>query len=279
MDATLGWWDGQTRPRENMLGSSAYAFASRVAACCVSLALSACVSAPVRVPFSVLPGVAFEPRPAANFDQRRPNYVVIHHTTDNDAEYALRTLTEAASGVSAHYLISRDGQIFYLVDEAQRAWHAGESYWAGQRDLNSASIGIELDNNGREAFAEAQIAALLKLLADIKERYKLSAASFIGHGDIAPGRKVDPSVYFPWKRLADSGFGLWCDPPYPVAPADVDTALLLQAFGYNTWNLDAAIAAFKRHFDPEDATPTITEKERAILYCLVQEMRTAAVSP
>jgi N-acetylmuramoyl-L-alanine amidase len=226
-----------------------------------------------------MPGIAVEERPAANFDQRRPNYVVLHHTSDNDAETALRTLTSASSGVSAHYLISRDGQVYYLVDEAQRAWHAGESYWAGQHDLNSASIGIELDNNGHEPFAEPQIAALLVLLGDLKERYKLSAASFLGHGDIAPGRKVDPSVYFPWKRLAENGFGLWCDPPYPAAPAEPDSALLLQAFGYNVWNLDAAIAAFKRRFVPNDPTPAMTENDRAVLYCLVQQMQTAAAQP
>jgi N-acetylmuramoyl-L-alanine amidase len=204
---------------------------------------------------------------------------VLHHTNDNFAETALRTLTARDSGVSAHYLIARDGEVFYLVDEARRAWHAGESYWAGQRDLNSASIGIELDNNGSEPFAEAQIASLLALLADLKERYQRSPASFLGHGDIAPGRKVDPSVYFPWKRLADNGFGLWCEPPYPVVPAGLDTALLLQAFGYNVWNLNAAIGAFKRRFVPDDPTSTMTDRDRAVLYCLVQEMQTLAVQP
>jgi N-acetylmuramoyl-L-alanine amidase len=180
-------------------------------------------------------------------------------------------LTGGASGVSSHYLIDRSGRLYYLVDERNRAWHAGESYWAGQRDLNSVSIGIELDNNGREPFAEPQIAALLQLLGELKTRYRLPAASFIGHGDIAPGRKVDPSALFPWKRLAENGFGLWCDPPYPAVPAGADTALLLQAFGYSVWNFDAAVAAFKRRFVPEDASPQMTEKDRAILYCLVQQ--------
>jgi N-acetylmuramoyl-L-alanine amidase len=101
----------------------------------------------------------------------------------------------------------------------------------------------------------------------------------LGHGDIAPGRKVDPSVYFPWKRLADNGFGLWCEPPYPVVPAGLDTALLLQAFGYNVWNLNAAIGAFKRRFVPDDPTSTMTDRDRAVLYCLVQEMQTLAVQP
>jgi len=275
MDATLARWDGQTVKSVTTMIAGLRVRALHAASCVVTLALCACASAP----FTVMPGIAVEERPAANFDQRRPNYVVLHHTGGEDAERALRTLTDASSGVSAHYLISREGRIYYLVDETQRAWHAGESYWAGQRDLNSASIGIELDNNGHEPFAKPQIASLLALLGDLKQRYRLSAASFLGHGDIAPGRKVDPSVYFPWKRLAENGFGLWCDPPYPAVPAEVDSALLLQAFGYDTWNVTAAIAAFKRRFVPEDPTPIMTEKDRAVLYCLVQQIPNAAAQP
>lgn len=221
-----------------------------------------------------MPGLPAQIRPSPNFDQRRPNYVVLHHTSNTKAEDSLRTLTAPTPGVSAHYLIDRDGRLYYLVDERQRAWHAGESYWAGQRDLNSASIGIELDNDGCGPYAEPQIAALLVLLADLKARYKLPATSFVGHGDIAPGRKVDPSALFPWKHLAESGFGVWCDPPYPSVPAGADTALLLQSFGYNVWNLDAAIAAFKRRFVPDDPSTQMTEKDRSVLYCLVQQMQT-----
>ena len=218
-----------------------------------------------------------EHRRSPNFDERRPSYVILHHTTNDTAEKALGTLTNPGSGVSSHYLISRDGRVFYIVDEAARAWHAGESFWAGQRDMNSASIGIELDNNGREPFAEPQIVALLALLSDLKTRYKLPATSFLGHGDIAPGRKVDPSALFPWRRLAQHGFGVWCDPPYPAVPPVIDDALLLQTFGYNVWNLDAAIAAFKRRFVPEDPAPSMTENDRAMLYCLVREMQTLAI--
>lgn len=242
----------------------------------LALALCACAVPPQRVvpAGAVTPGVVVEQRHSPSFDRRRPNFVILHHTSDASAEESLRTLTARASGVSSHYLIAREGRIYYLVDERDRAWHAGESYWAGQRDLNSASIGIELDNNGREPFAEPQIAALLALLADLKTRYKLPATSFLGHGDISPGRKVDPSALFPWQRLAAHGFGLWCDPPYPSVPPGVDTALLLQAFGYSVWNLDAAVAAFKRRFAPDDSLPQMTEKDRSVLYCLVQQMQT-----
>jgi N-acetylmuramoyl-L-alanine amidase len=243
-------------------------------------ALCACAPLPREreaAPEWIAPGLPVQHRPSPSFDQRRPNYVVLHHTTNNTAEEALHTLTSRSPGVSSHYLISRDGRLYYLVDERNRAWHAGEAYWAGQRDLNSTSIGIELDNNGREPFAEAQIATLLRLLSELKARYKLPATSFLGHGDIAPGRKVDPSAFFPWRRLAEHGFGVWCDPPYPAVPSGADTALLLQAFGYSVWNFDAAVAAFKRRFVPEDPSPQMTEKDRSVLYCLVQQ--TQALPP
>jgi N-acetylmuramoyl-L-alanine amidase len=265
------WHANMVKRRSTMIAALRKA-ARRLLAGVALVAISAC--APLQPPFTITPGVRTEHRPSPNFDQRRPSYVVLHHTTNDTAEKALGTLTSPASRVSSHYLISRDGTIIYLVDEAARAWHAGESFWAGQRDLNSASVGIELDNNGAEPFSEPQIAALLTLLADLKGRYKLPATSFLGHGDIAPGRKVDPSGFFPWRRLAQHGFGLWCDPPYPAAPPETDTALLLQALGYNVWNLDAAISAFKRRFVPEDVSPVMTERDRSVLYCLLQQMQT-----
>ena len=183
--------------------------------------------------------IAVEQRPSPNYDVRRPSFVILHHTSDSNVEDSLRTLTSPARRVSSHYLIARDGRILQLVDDRDRAWHAGDSYWSGIEDLNSASIGIELDNNGAEPFGEPLIQSLLALLADIKARFNIPAANFIGHGDIAPGRKVDPSVLFPWRRLAANGYGLWCDPPYPSAPPGVDAALLFQAFGYSVERLDA----------------------------------------
>ena len=147
-------------------------------------------------------------RPSNNFGARRPNFVILHHTADNSAEDSLRTLTNPKFEVSSHYLIGRDGTLYYLVDELARAWHAGDGYWGGTTDLNSVSIGIELDNNGNEPFAEPMIATLLQLLDEIKTRYKIPTANFLAHGDIIPGRKVDPSRFFPWKRLAERGQSL-----------------------------------------------------------------------
>ncbi len=224
-------------------------------------------------PRTALPSYTHLPvieRPSVNFGARRPNYVIIHHTTDDTAEESLRTLTNPAREVSSHYLIGRDGKLYYLVDELARAWHAGEAYWGGLSDLNSASIGIELDNNGFEPFAEPMIETLLQLLDDLKTRYKIPAANFLGHGDIIPGRKVDPSRFFPWKRLAERGFGLWCDAPYPPAPNGTSDAFLLAAFGYDVVNFNAAVAAFKRHFLGVDSDSALTASDRALLACLIQ---------
>ena len=238
--------------------------------------LAGCSSLPSSTglkPYTNIPAVE---RPSPNFGARRPNFVIIHHTSDNTAEDSLRTLTTPRFEVSSHYLIGRDGVLFYLVDELARAWHAGESYWGGTTDLNSASIGIELDNNGAEPFAEPMIATLLQLLTDIKTRYKIPTANFLAHGDIIPGRKVDPSRYFPWKRLADAGFGVWCDPPYATAPAastGTSDALLLAALGYDVTNLKATQAAFKRRYRSVDDETPLTSDDRALLQCLIERKR------
>jgi N-acetylmuramoyl-L-alanine amidase len=215
-------------------------------------------------------------RPSPNFGPRRPNFIILHHTADNSAEESLRTLTTPRFEVSSHYLIGRDGTLYYLVDEMARAWHAGEGYWGGTTDLNSASIGIELDNNGKEPFAEPMIATLLLLLDELKTRYKIPTANFLAHGDIIPGRKVDPSRFFPWKRLAERGFGLWCEPPYPGSlnvPAGVNDTLLLAAYGYDVTNMRATAAAFRRRFLGTETEDPLTPNERALLQCLIERKR------
>lgn len=213
--------------------------------------------------------------PSPNFEPRRSNYVILHHTSNDNPERALATLTSREKGVSAHYLITRAGRLIQLVDERARAWHAGESYWGGQTDINSASIGIELDNSGEEPFAEAQIDALLGLLADLRERYRIPAANVLGHGDVAPQRKNDPSHHFPWRRLAAQGFGLWCEAPAGAAPPDAPDALLLQAIGYDTASLPAAVLAFRRHWFAEPSLvlneAPLNADERAAAWCLAQQ--------
>jgi N-acetylmuramoyl-L-alanine amidase len=210
-------------------------------------------------------------QPSPNFDQRRPNFVILHQTSNDTVAKALSTLTDPQRKVSAHYLIGRDGSVIQLVDESARAWHAGDSWWGGSTDLNSASIGIELDNTGDEAFAEAQIAALLVLLDELRQRHRIPQANYLAHGDIAPARKVDPGRLFPWQRLAQQGFGLWCEAPPPAAPAGFDAMLGLQALGYDIKVPAAARGAFRRHFLAQDADADLTPDEQALLYCLLQK--------
>lgn len=234
----------------------------------VSLLLGACTTPPAIQHTSLPVSLRLSP----NFDERRANYVILHYTSSDMAERALRTLTDPPSRVSAHYLISRDGKMYVLVDERARAWHAGVSSWGGNQDVNSASIGIEIDNNGSEPFAAPQLDALYALLGDLKERYSIPAANFLGHSDVAPRRKVDPGAQFPWRELAARGYGLWCDPPYRVPPA-ADGATLLAAFGYDTSNEPAAVSAFKLHFVPDGDPRELTDGDRALLACLIEKKR------
>ncbi len=242
----------------------------RVAVLLLLMLLAACGATPQALPR--YGSLDMEPRPSPNHGGRRPQYVILHHTTNSSAEQALATLTHPASQVSAHYLIGRDGRIYYLVDELRRAWHAGDSYWAGNRDLNSASIGIELDNTGEEPFADAQIDALIVLLRDITTRWRMPPQNVLGHGDVAPGRKTDPSALFPWRRLAQAGFGLWCEPPYPQVPPGVDDGLLLAALGYDISRPAVAISAFRRHWvGREDDSAPLSAEERGLLGCLIRQ--------
>ena len=223
---------------------------------------SACAPVPQRA------GIPTEWRPSPNFNERRPNYVVVHYTSDRTAEESLRTLTSPALEVSAHYLVGRDGRIYQLVDERARAWHAGVSRWGADTDINSSSIGIELDNDGRQPFPEAQIDSLLRLLADLRERYRIPAANVLGHSDVAPRRKVDPGRLFPWKRLAEQGFGLWCDTPLPIPPMGFDPAMALAAIGYDVSDPQAAVGAFRLHYAPNGPNGALDESEQALLACL-----------
>jgi N-acetylmuramoyl-L-alanine amidase len=226
--------------------------------------LAACAPLPQRA------GVPTRWVPSPNFDERRPPFVVLHHTGDDSAAGALRTLTRRESQVSAHYLVGRDGVITQLVDERLRAWHAGESRWGAVADLNSASIGVELDNNGAEPYADAQIGALLGLLADLRNRYGIPAANVLAHADVAPRRKVDPGPLFPWARLAAAGFGLWCEAPFEPAPAGFDPWLGLRAIGYDISRPEAALAAFRLRHAPDSVDESPTDRDVAHIHCLLQ---------
>ena len=176
--------------------------------------------------------------------------LVIHYTGMQSAEAALTRLCDPGSAVSAHYLIDETGKIFALVDEDQRAWHAGVSFWRGESNVNARSIGIELVNPGHEfgyrPFPEAQMAALIDLAKGILARCPIPACNVVGHSDVAPRRKQDPGELFGWRRLAEQGIGLW-----PQAGAgEGDAAALLAACGYETEDVAASLTAFQRHFRP-----------------------------
>jgi N-acetylmuramoyl-L-alanine amidase len=219
-----------------------------------------------------------------NFNLRKPNYVIIHHTAQHSTEQTLKTFTLTKTQVSAHYVIGRDGQTFHMLNDYLRAWHGGVARWGNVTDINSVSIGIELDNDGTEPFQEAQLSSLLKVLGSLKKTYNIPAANFIGHGDIAPVRKNDPSALFPWQKLAARGFGLWYDAAVltdtTAAPFATDslgqvTSITpreaLRIIGYDTQDLNSAIAAFKRHFVPGEAGAELTELDRRILFNLYRK--------
>lgn len=188
--------------------------------------------------------------PSPNHNARQAQWIVLHHTQMDSFDAALATLKSANDHgrVSAHYLIGDDGRIAQLVDERERAWHAGVGQWRGMTDLNDVSIGIELDNDGVEPFSDAQITALLRLLDDLCARLDIPRTAVIAHADLAPTRKADPSAQFPWARLAKAGFGEWPRDDAPPAPEGFDPVLALALMGYDVSDLPAALAAFRRRF-------------------------------
>jgi N-acetylmuramoyl-L-alanine amidase len=193
------------------------------------------------------------PMPSPNHDDRGGTAIdmlVLHYTGMATAEAALARLCDPAAKVSAHYTVGEDGMVYAHVPEARRAWHAGLSFWAGRRNVNDCSIGIELINPGQEwgyrAFPAAQIASLKKLCTDILARHAIPAGRVLGHSDVAPARKQDPGELFPWEELAGAGIGLW--PEEAKAPLGADALL---RFGYDPEaSRNKSITAFQRHFRP-----------------------------
>jgi len=202
-----------------------------------------------------------------NFNLRKPNYVIIHHTAQDSVRQTLNTFTLARTQVSAHYVVAKDGKVYHMLNDYLRAWHAGVSKWGSVTDMNSCSLGIEIDNNGLEPFNEVQIKSLLLLLAQLKKSYNIPTANFIGHSDIAlPPRKTDPSAFFPWQVLAQHGFGYWSDEVLELAPENFDYISALRIIGYNTSNVQNAIVGFKLHFIQKDVTPQLSQLDLNVLY-------------
>jgi N-acetylmuramoyl-L-alanine amidase len=220
--------------------------------------------------------VATDVRTSANHNERaggrRPDMIVLHYTGMADAEAALERLCSPESQVSAHYFVFEDGRVFQLVPESRRAWHAGVSFWAGETDVNSCSIGIEIANPGHDHgypdFPKRQIAAVTALCRGIQTRNAISPIRVLAHSDVAPARKQDPGEKFPWRTLYESGVGHWVKPApiveggavYALGDRDRAIALMQDAlakYGYGvaaTGTYDSAtndaVTAFQRHFRP-----------------------------
>ncbi len=247
-------------------------------------------------------------RASPNFDARtRPiDLIVLHYTGMQNAEIALARLTDpepvagdypgpwqspsvlsdaVLSRVSAHYVVDEEGQVYALVPEEHRAWHAGASSWEGEGDVNARSIGIEIVNGGHDFglpdFPDAQIEAVIALIQDIFTRWpQLDASRVVAHSDVAPERKADPGEKFPWKRLADAGVSIWPDRvERPASSDDVVSRVQLQlaAIGYDvkqTGFIDsqtrAALVAFQRRFRPSNIDGAADEETQALIAALVR---------
>ena len=192
--------------------------------------------------------------PSPNFDEREEplEMLVFHYTGMETAQAALDRLRDPEAKVSAHYVVDEDGEVYSLVDEDKRAWHAGVSSWKGKTDINSRSVGIEIVNPGHEfgyrPFPDGQIKSVVSLSQKIIKRYDILSENIVGHSDIAPKRKTDPGELFPWKKLAGNGIGLWTD---DFCTPDKSVTEMLEIIGYDTTNEQAALKAFQRHFYPE----------------------------
>ena len=205
-----------------------------------------------------------------NFGMRKPNIVVIHYTAQNSCEQTLQTFTKPATQVSAHYVICKDGTLNHMLNDYLRAWHAGAGKWGNNTDVNSSSIGIEIDNNGIDSFSNAQINTLLGVLSFVKKEYNIPTENFIGHSDVAPARKIDPGILFPWKALSEKGFGLWYNDTTAVTvPVDFNVKYALKIIGYDVKNLQNAMGAFKRHFLNTANDALFTKPEEKVLYAVM----------
>lgn len=241
--------------------------------------------------------VNFIAQPSPNFDTRPDgqavDMVILHYTNMPDSSAALARLGDKQAKVSAHYLIDEAGQIYALVDEAHRAWHAGEAFWAGMRDINGRSLGVELAHCGPDesgqmaAYPKAQMQALLELLGDFARRYEIPPQHYLGHSDVAPARKADPGAVFDWPYLAAAGFGLVSQADAANAPA-LSSGMKgdgvrqwqsqLAAFGYEcpvSGHYDdmteKVTAAFQRHFRPHQVDGVADAQSHARLLDLLAQ--------
>ncbi|MTI08458.1 N-acetylmuramoyl-L-alanine amidase [Curvivirga aplysinae] len=223
--------------------------------------------------------------PSPNYGDRRDgkkiSLLILHYTDMLSSQAALDRMCDPSSEVSAHYLIDEDGQIHQMVDEKKRAWHAGISFWHGETDVNSISIGIELANPGHsngplQSFPEKQIKSLIELTKDICIRHDIPIANVIGHSDIAPGRKVDPGPLFPWKALSKEKLAIWQNDDlstFHMANDEKVIAGALAKLGYDVSDIKQAISAFQLRFRPNKYDGEFDQETGQILAALTNKKK------
>ncbi|WP_323762278.1 N-acetylmuramoyl-L-alanine amidase [Maricaulis sp.] len=213
-------------------------------------------------------GVVAAPSPNYN-DRKTPvSLILLHYTGMESGAAAITRLRDPKAQVSAHYVVEETGRILQLVGDDKRAWHAGVASWRGERDINSASIGIEIVNGGHDFalpdYPAVQIQSVIALVRDLMDRHGIAAERVIGHSDVAPGRKQDPGEHFPWAKLAAAGCALAT--PKAAAAADGDVADCLIRIGYALEpGLDAVIAAFQRRWRPARTDGVLDDETRALI--------------
>jgi N-acetylmuramoyl-L-alanine amidase len=221
--------------------------------------------------------MTFIDAPSPNFDERTAPIamIVLHYTGMQDGPAAIARLRDPAAKVSSHYVVAEDGTVLRLVDEAKRAWHAGRSHWREWDGVNDVSVGIEIVNPGHDwgyrPFPDEQIDAVIRLVAEVKDRHEITRGNVVGHSDVAPARKRDPGELFPWGKLARLRLALprptknLMDPQWTEA----GFCLALERFGYDVTDRMAAIMAFQRRFRPELIDGEIDAECRMILLALL----------
>ncbi len=240
--------------------------------------------------------------PSPNIEDRRegcrPNMIVLHYTGMSSADKAIGWLANPESKVSCHYVIDEEGRITQMVEEARRAWHAGASYWAGETDINSVSVGIEIQNPGHEHgypdFPPAQMEAVAGLCRDIARRHRVAPERVLAHSDVAPGRKIDPGEKFRWSWLARHDVGHWVPPAKlderSATILDDDAAAmeealnLMRAYGYGIENSERAdwtkvlIRTLQLHFRPARSDGRLDIGTLDTLHRLVDALPSRATS-
>ena len=216
--------------------------------------------------------------------------IVLHYTGMQTGEAALARLRDPEAKVSSHYVVEEDGRVFSLVAEERRAWHAGVSFWKGRRDINAASIGVEIVNPGHEfgyrPFPQAQVEAVIALVGEIRGRWSVEDGDIVGHSDVAPDRKEDPGELFPWKALAEAGHGLWVEPApapgLPLVEGEEGAGVFALQAGLTRLGYDCApsgrfdvrtgsvVRAFQRHWRPDAVDGVADGETRARLIALLR---------